>query len=228
MGAVTPRNDSRRLWVVIAVVVGGAMIATILVRNGVHPRAVAEWLAVIGDRWWAPVVFIALYALFNTLLVPATILTLTAGVVWGWWIGGLWVLAASTIGSAVPYLIGRSGAASIDDLLKRRAGRIHDALRHEGFMTLLLMRLIPIVPYNVLNYAAGLAGIGMREYLLATFAGTIPGIFIFTYLAASIATGLVSPRQAFVRILIAGALLAALALVSRTFAGRVRKRVGEP
>jgi uncharacterized membrane protein YdjX (TVP38/TMEM64 family) len=221
------QRDRRRLWAAIIVISALGMIALILVGTGVHPRAVAEWLAMVGDHWWAPLVFIALYTLFNTLLVPATILTLTAGVVWGWWIGGLWVLAASTIGSAVPYLIGRSGEAWIGGLLKNRAGRIHDALRHEGFMTLLLMRLVPIVPYNVLNYVAGLAGIGLRDYFVATFAGTIPGIFIFTYLASSIAAGLVSPRQAFVRILIAGVLLAALALVSRTFAGKVRKRIVE-
>jgi uncharacterized membrane protein YdjX (TVP38/TMEM64 family) len=219
--------DWRRLWIAIAVIVCAAAIATILVRTGLHPRAVAEWLTMAGDRWWAPLVFIALYTLFNTLLLPATILTLTAGVVWGWWIGGLWVLAASTIGSAVPYAIGRSGAGWVGDLLKRKAGRIHDALRHEGFTTLLLMRLIPIVPYNVLNYAAGLAGIRVRDYLVATFAGTIPGIFIFTALASGIAAGLVTPRQAFVRILIAGALLATLVLITRMFAGKVRSRIGE-
>ena len=221
------QNNARRFWIALAVIAALAVLAVVLVRSGVHPRAVAEWLAMVGQHWWAPLVFIALYTLFNSLLLPATILTLTAGVVWGWWIGGLWVLAASTIGSAVPYLIGRTGAAWVGDLLKRRAGRIHDALRHEGFMTLLLMRLIPVVPYNVLNYAAGLAGIGWRDYLVATFAGTIPGIFIFTWLASSIAAGVVSPRQAFVRILWAGVLLAALALVSRMFAGRVRKRIGE-
>jgi uncharacterized membrane protein YdjX (TVP38/TMEM64 family) len=219
--------DRRRLWIAIAVIVCAAAIATILVRTGLHSRAVAEWLTMAGDRWWAPLVFIALYTLFNTLLLPATILTLTAGVVWGWWIGGLWVLAASTIGSAVPYAIGRSGAGWVGDLLKRKAGRIHDALGHEGFTTLLLMRLIPIVPYNVLNYAAGLAGIHVRDYFVATFAGTIPGIFIFTALASSISAGLVTPREAFVRILIAGALLAVLVLITRMFAGRVRSRIGK-
>ena len=93
-------------------------------------------------------------------------------------------------------------------------------------MSLLLMRLVPIVPYNILNYAAGLAGIPFRTYVAATFIGTIPGIFIFTYLASSISAGLVSPRQAFVRILIAGVLLAGLAVISRLFAGKVKARLG--
>ncbi len=220
------QNNRRRFWVAVAVVAVLIVVAIALARSGLHPRAVAEWLAMVGQRWWAPLAFIALYTFFNALLFPATVLTLTAGVVWGWWIGGLWVLAASTIGSAVSYSIGRTGAAWIGDVMKRRAGRIHDALRNEGFTTLLLMRLIPVVPYNVLNYAAGLAGIGWRDYLVATFVGTIPGIFIFTWLASSIAAGVVSPRQAFVRILIAGALLATLVLLTRKFAGRLRKRIG--
>lgn len=209
---------------IIAIVVAAGVAAYFVLRSyGVHPRDVARWLQSVGDRWWAPVAFILLYTLFNTFLLPATVLTLTAGVVWGWLVGGLWVLAASTIGSAVPYLIARSGASSFKAFLQRRAGRVYKTLQNEGFMSLLLMRFVPVVPYNVLNYAAGFAGIPFRTYLLATFIGTIPGIFIFTYLASAISAGVVSPRQAFVRILIAGALLAALALVSRIFAGRVKE-----
>lgn len=208
--------------ILIVVVVGAFFF---LRSRGIHPQQIAQWLRAVGDRWWAPVAFLGLYTAFNVFLIPATILTLTAGVVWGWVIGGLWVLAASTVASAVPYFIGRSGAGWAEELLERRAARIHRTLRNEGFISLLLMRLVPIVPYNVLNYAAGVAGIKVRDYLLATFIGTIPGIFIFTYLASSIASGLVSPRAAFVRILIAGALLGALALASRFFAGRVKARL---
>ncbi|GAC1430455.1 MAG: hypothetical protein NVSMB68_02770 [Thermoanaerobaculia bacterium] len=214
--------------ILIAVaVIAIAVVAFFILRSrGIHLSQLAVWLRSVGGRWWAPLAFIGLYTVFNVFLLPATILSLTAGVVWGWLAGGLWVLLASTVASAVPYFIGRSGSGWANRLLEKRAGRIHRALRNEGFMTLLLMRLVPIVPYNVLNYAAGVAGIKVRDYLLATFIGTIPGIFIFTYLAASIASGLVSPRAAFVRILIAGALLAALALVSRFFAGKVKARVG--
>lgn len=211
--------------VAIVAALGAAAFFT-LRSHGVHPQDVARWLKSVGGQWWAPVVFIALYTLFNTFLLPATALTLTAGVVWGWLTGGLWVLAASTIGSTIPYFISRSGAAWVDDLLKRRAGRVYKTLQSEGFMSLLLMRLVPIVPYNILNYAAGLAGIPFRTYVAATFIGTIPGIFIFTYLASSISAGLVSPRQAFIRILIAGVLLAGLALISRLFAGKVKARLG--
>jgi len=147
-------------------------------------------------------------------------------VTWGWLGGGLWVLAASTIASAIPYFIARSGAGWIEERVRKRSGTLYERLRTEGFTTLLLLRLVPIVPYNALNYASGLAGIRFRDYALATFFGTIPGIFIFTYLADAISAGVVSPKQAFVRILIAGVLLATLVLVSRFVSSRVRRRIG--
>lgn len=203
-----------------------AVVAVWLYRAGhLDPRAAARWFETVGSTWWAPVAFIALYTVFNCLLVPATILSLTAGVVWGWWAGGLWVLAASTIGSAVPFFLARAGTGWVQRILEGRSRSLYEKLRDEGFVTLLLLRLVPIVPYNVLNYAAGLAGIRPRDYLIATFFGTIPGIFIFTYLADSIAAGVLSPGDAFVRIALAGVLLGALVVSGRLLAGRVRGRI---
>ena len=220
-------TDKRTALLIVAVVILVAVALYVSpLREKMNPSEVAAWLKSVGNLWWAPVAFVLLYCLFNVILVPATILSLTAGVVWGWLTGGLIVLAASTVASAIPYFIARSGAPWVEEKVRRRAGNLYEKLRREGFTTLLLMRLVPIIPYNVLNYAAGLAAIRPRDYILATFLGTIPGIFIFTYLADSIAAGAISPGQAFVRILSAGALLAALVLASRFFSSRVRRRLG--
>jgi len=214
-------------------IVAGAIVLTLVavvafspLREWIDPKRAATWLKSIGNIWWAPAVFILFYCVFNVLLVPATILSLTAGAVWGWWKGGLWVLVASTVASAIPFFLARSTASGwIEAQIRKRASGLYEKLQNEGFITLLLLRLVPIAPYNVLNYAAGLAGIRTRDYLVATFIGTIPGIFIFTFLADSIAAGVISPRQAFLRILMAGVFLAALALISKFLAGRVRKHL---
>jgi uncharacterized membrane protein YdjX (TVP38/TMEM64 family) len=218
--------SARKIAISVAIAVAIIAVWVVLSSGKLDVGAVVEWLEQVGGRWWAPLAFIALYTVFNLVLAPATALTLSAGVIWGWLLGGVWVLAASTVGSAVPYLIGRSGSRRVERILRRRAERLHRMLESEGFLTLLLMRLIPIVPYNVLNYAAGVARIAPRDYFVATFVGTIPGIFIFTYLASALFAGLVSPREAFLRVIVAGLLLGALALVSRLFAGRVRERLG--
>lgn len=204
-----------------------AVLALIVIAraSGLRPERVAEWMRSIADLWWAPLAFVLLYTAFNLALVPATILTLTAGVVWGWLEGGAWVLLASTIGSAAPYFLARRGSGPVVDAMKRRAARLANALYREGLTTLLLLRLVPVVPYNLLNYAAGLAGVRPRDYLLATFVGTIPGIFIFTYLSDSLAAGVVTPRQALIRILLAGFLLGVFVLGGRLLGGRVRRRL---
>ena len=215
-----------RKILVAALAVLAVLAITLAVRaSGFRPDAAATWLRSIADFWWAPLAFVLLYSAFNLALLPATILTLTAGVVWGWLEGGAWVLLASTIGSAAPYFLARRGSGPIVDAMKRRAARLADALYREGFTTLLLLRLVPVFPYNLLNYAAGLAGIGPRDYLLATFIGTIPGIFIFTYFADSLAAGVLTRGEAFVRIFLAGVLLAGLVLTGRLMSGRVRKRL---
>jgi uncharacterized membrane protein YdjX (TVP38/TMEM64 family) len=225
---VAPRSSLLRFRLALGLLLVVGVAAVIYfspLRQWIDPARAAAWLRSVGEAWWAPLAFILLYCLFNVLLIPGTILSLTAGVIWGWLAGGLWVLAASTVGSAIPYFIARSGAGWVERQVRRRAGSIYERLRQEGFTTLLLMRLVPIVPYNVLNYAAGLAGIRPRDYLLATFLGTIPGIFIFTYLADAIAAGLISPGQAFVRILTAGLLFGALVLLTRLVSTRVKKRL---
>ncbi len=213
--------------IVIAAILIGIVAAVLLspLRQHLDPAAAEAWLNSVAKFWWAPLLFIGLYCVFNVLLIPATILSLTAGVLWGGLRGGLWVLAAATVASAIPYFIARSGSGFVGEQIKKRAGGLYEKLRKEGFTTLLLLRLVPIAPYNILNYVAGLAGIKPRDYILATFFGTIPGIFIFTNLAASIKAGVLSPRDAFVRILIAGASLGALVLVSRLLAGKVRSRL---
>lgn len=223
------RGAAGRMKLLVAgsvIVIVAALILFSPLGEWIDPKRAATWLKSIGNIWWAPAVFILFYCIFNVLLVPATILSLTAGAVWGWWEGGLWVLVASTVASAIPFFLARStGSRWIEAQVRKRASGLYEKLHHEGFITLLLLRLVPIAPYNILNYAAGLAGIRTRHYLLATFIGTIPGIFIFTYLADSIAAGVISPGQAFLRILLAGVFLASLALISRFLAGRVKKRL---
>jgi uncharacterized membrane protein YdjX (TVP38/TMEM64 family) len=194
-------------------------------RGWIDPRGIARWLEAVSGMWWAPLAFLGLYIVFSVLALPGTPLTLTAGALWGWLAGGLWVIAGAVAGACVAYWVSRIGAPGIESLIRRRASGVYEKLQNEGFTTLFLMRLVPIFPYNVLNYASGLAGIRFKDYFFATLLGMIPGIFIYTYLADALRDGLLSPREAFTRVLIAGFLLVLLAVVGRLFAGRVRRRL---
>lgn len=101
-----------------------------------------------------------------------------------------------------------------------------DALgERAGFATVLRLRLLPIVPFNVLSFAAGLAGIPFRAYLAATAIGIVPGTVVYTYFADSLLAGVEgASRRAFVRVLVAAALLLAISFAPAL----VRRLRGRP
>lgn len=222
-------EQAKRLWwrplILIIVLVGIALAVRF---SGAHGwfdlQALTGWLESVGRLWWAPLVVVVLYVVFNLLGLPGSVLTLAAGVVWGWLVGGLVALVGSTAGTAVPYLLALTHARFIEEHMRKRAAWLHSRLRREGFTALLMFRLAPAVPYALINYAAGFAGIRPTPYFVATFIGTIPGVFIYTWLADSIFGGLISIQGAFARIAIAGGLLAGLVLVSRIVARRLGER----
>jgi phospholipase D1/2 len=182
-----------------------------------------ERLRSVGNRWWAPAALIGAFVVINLVGLPGTPLTLAAGAVWGWLVGASWVMAAVMIGTAVPYYLARKGAPRLKRRLEERFDGMHERIAKEGLTTLLVMRLTHLIPYAVLSYAAGLAGLRPRDFFVATFFGTLPGVLIYTYLADAILAGLVSPEETGERILLAGFLLAALAVATRVMARRARR-----
>lgn len=136
----------------------------------------------------APVVYIIAYIL-NTIsiLPPIAPLSLTAGLVFGSVFGSIYLMTAAMIGTTVTFFIARFfGRGVIDKLLKGKAKNIEEKLGENGFFTVLFFRLVPIVPYEALNYVSGLAKIKFKDYFLATFLGLIPGVIIATFLGDSL------------------------------------------
>ena len=159
--------------------------------------------------WWAPIVYIVLYAVCDVLFIPPLPLSIFAAVAWGWLLGGTLELFAAIVGAIFPFLIAQRAAVE---------------RRHLSWTVLLVLRLVPVIPYTPLNYAAGLTTIALPQYLLATFIGIIPSTYIFAFFVDSLAAGVVRPRDVFWRIVAAGALLAALVIISRLAASRLRRR----
>ncbi|HUF17526.1 MAG TPA: VTT domain-containing protein [Thermoanaerobaculia bacterium] len=213
-----PRAGLWRPFLLILVVGLIAVIARVSGGAGwIDLQRITGFLEPIGRLWWAPLVAVGLYLLFNLLGLPGSVLTVASGVVWGWLAGGVIALLASTIGTAVPYLLARSHAPVLGPGIRRRAAWLHRLLEREGFTALLMLRLLPSLPYAVINYAAGFAGIPPRQYFLATLLGTIPGVFVTTWLASAIFSGDISLGGAFLRIAIAGGIIGAIVLAVRGF-----------
>lgn len=223
---VARENPRSAIWrpLLLVVAVGALVIAARVsgAAGWVDLQRITALLEPVGELWWAPLVTAGLYLLFNLLGLPGSVLTVASGVVWGWLAGGAVALAGSTLGTAVPYLLARMHAPMIGGKIERRALWLHRLLEREGFTTLLMLRLLPTLPYSVINYAAGFAGIRPRHYFLATVIGTIPGVFITTWLAAAIFSGELTLRGAFLRIAIAGAILGGIVMTVRWIGNRRR------
>jgi len=165
-----------------AVVVAAAIAAWWLARD-VAPRlpAIVARIRDIGPA--APLAFIAIYAAAVVALIPASILTIAAGAVFGLLRGALYAFAGALVGSTAAFLLARYG---FHDIVARRLATmprfraVERAVSAEGRRIVFFLRLSPLVPFNLLNYALGLTTVSLADYLAASV-GMIPGTLVYTY-----------------------------------------------
>jgi uncharacterized membrane protein YdjX (TVP38/TMEM64 family) len=202
--------------------VAGAVFWFSPLRHQLDPGALAQWARAQRHQWWAVPAYFAAYAVLNVLFVPTQALSIAAVLIWGWWQGGIIELFAATLAAIPPYLITRGTLRGAVARVERHRA-LAEVLAREGFTLMVVLRVIPILPYTLLNFVAGLSSLRLPAYVAATFIGMIPSVFIFAYFVDAIARGVVSPRQVMVRMLLAGVLLAALIVATRLAAPSVRR-----
>ncbi|HXI13530.1 MAG TPA: VTT domain-containing protein [Thermoanaerobaculia bacterium] len=218
----------RNLWRPVITVSVIVLVSTLIVMFAAgrlfDEQQISTWLTSVRQHWWTPLAFVACYIGAALLLLPVTFLSVAAALVWGWRVGGAIELVAATLAAVVPFAIARGVAPPW--LERRLVDRFpRERFREEGMTLLLLLRLIPVIPYVALNYLAGFATFRFRDFLVTTFVGMIPSVFIFAYFVDALAAGLVTQQQVFVRILVAGALLAGLTLLVRLLTPAIRARM---
>ncbi len=141
----------------------------------------AAWVEGLGPL--GPVVFVLGYAVAVVAFIPGSVLTLAAGAIFGLAEGTVYVFIAAVIGSTLAFLIARHGARATIE--KRIAGdarfaAIDRAVGAEGRKIVLLLRLSPVFPFNLLNYALGLTKVRLVDYLVASL-GMLPGTLLYVY-----------------------------------------------
>jgi uncharacterized membrane protein YdjX (TVP38/TMEM64 family) len=159
--------------------------AGVLLIGGPSKAGIEETIQSTGIA--APVVFVALYGILTVLLFPGSIITAASGVLFGTALGtGLSVIGA-TIGATGAFLVGRRlGRSQVERIAGRRIGALDSWLERRGFLAVLYVRLLPIVPFNALNYVAGVTSVRPRDYVLGTAIGIIPGAFAYAALGGSL------------------------------------------
>jgi uncharacterized membrane protein YdjX (TVP38/TMEM64 family) len=166
---------------VVGVLVAVAALFFLGRELGAYVPRFAEWVDGLG--FWGPVVFIGGYAAATVAFVPGSLLTLAAGAIFGLARGTLFVFFGSTLGASAAFLIARYLArGAVERRLegKPRFASIDNAVAKQGRKIVFLMRLSPIFPFNLLNYALGLTKVRFVDYLIACV-GMIPGTFLYVY-----------------------------------------------
>ncbi|MGH7916372.1 MAG: TVP38/TMEM64 family protein [Candidatus Binataceae bacterium] len=185
--ATTPAH---RTFTYARVIIAAAIIAALFIL-GRHFGAVGALTrllnAVRGLGATAPLAYIGIYIIACVLFVPAFILTVGAGVLFGLLWGSIYVSIGATVGATCAFLIGRYLArAAIARRLERfpRWAAIDAAVGEEGWKIVGLTRLSPLFPFNLLNYAYGLTRVSVRDYVIASWAGMLPGTVMYVYLGS--------------------------------------------
>ena len=173
-----------------------------------------ESLTALRSSVWAPVIFVALYAAATALALPGSLLTIAGGAVFGFGWGSLLNTIGANIGANAAFGLSRAlGRQGVERMIGSRSAGIDRATVQHGFTGLLVLRLIPLVPFNALNFGSGLTVLRWRTYALATVIGIVPGTLVYTFFADALVLGSTeASATAFRRVLIAGVLFAALSL----------------
>ena len=172
------------------VVIAVAVIAALLVVGYVlevpaYLQQALRWVEGLG--LWGPVLFAALYVVVTVSLIPGSILTIGAGAVFGVIPGTIYTSVGATIGATFAFLLGRTlmrGWVEKRVNASPKLKAVDEAVEREGGRIVFLLRLSPLVPYNLSNYIYGLTKVGLGSYILASWIGMIPGILLYSYIGS--------------------------------------------
>jgi len=206
-----PGNAAR---LALALALAAGLLLAFANREGLSGDALSHWLT--GAGAWAPLAFIAFYAAATVLFLPGLVLTLLAGALFGAVPGALYSLVGATLGATLAFVIARYLAA---DWVARRAGgrlkQLIEGVAAEGWRFVAFLRLVPLFPFNLVNYALGLTRILLPAYVAASFVCMFPGALAYAWLGHAGREALAGADGAVRSALLALALLAFVAFLPR-------------
>jgi uncharacterized membrane protein YdjX (TVP38/TMEM64 family) len=199
-------------WVAGAVLLAG-ITWVILNRGEFRPGAIRAFVDDMGV--WGPLGFVALYILGALFFVPGSPMTLAAGALFGPIWGTVYSLVGATLGAVVSFLVARHLAAGwVRSKISGRLETIVEGVEDEGWRFVVYTRLVPIFPFNLLNYGFGLTRIPLGHFTVASFLAMIPGGAAYAYLGHAGQQLAAGTEDAIKTALIGLGALAALALIT--------------
>jgi uncharacterized membrane protein YdjX (TVP38/TMEM64 family) len=140
-------------------------------------REVVQW------GIWGPIIYMLLYAVGPSFLVPGAVMTIAAGLAFGTGWGSVYSLIGADVGAVVAFGAGRwLGKSFVERIVGERFHEVLRKIARNGFQIIFDLRMVPVIPYNALNLLAGASPIKFKDYFWASMIGMIPGTILFAFL----------------------------------------------
>ena len=214
------RSGWGRIAVLVVVVTG--LTLSIRYREHINTDVLEQWVAELGVV--GPVGFLFVYAIGVLFFFPGSILTLTGGAMFGPVLGTFINLTGATLGAIGAFLISRYvGSRWIEKKIGGKLAKLQNGVETQGWRFVAFVRLVPLFPFNFLNYALGLTRIKLVHYITASYICMLPGAIAYTYLGYAGREAIAGAQDLVQKILFAIGFLGAVVFLPR-LVGRLRQK----
>ena len=175
-----PKKGGLKMILLVLFIIGATVLFRYTpIKDYLNPEALGTFLDAAG--FWAPLIFIAIYAVGVSLLLPGTLLTGLGGIIFGPYLGFVYVWIGAMLGASLAFLIGRTlGRDFAASLIGDKLNKYDQAIQRNGFATVLYLRLV-YFPFTPMNFGMGLTSVRFGDYFWGTGLGILVGTFIFTF-----------------------------------------------
>jgi uncharacterized membrane protein YdjX (TVP38/TMEM64 family) len=171
------------LKVVVVTIIAGGSLWLLLAHSEWFEDPKQVKLEVLAWGAWGPLVYMMLYAVGPSFLVPGAVMTIAGGLAFGALWGSVYSLLGADAGALIAFTAGRFlGRSFVERLVGARFEKLLAKIGRHGFQIIFYLRLVPLIPYNALNLLAGASPITFRDYFWASMIGMVPGTILFAFL----------------------------------------------
>ncbi|MDH5301005.1 MAG: VTT domain-containing protein [Gammaproteobacteria bacterium] len=200
-------------WLLLVLIVAGVLVASYF-RDQLDVAALQAQISDTGAA--GGLLFMLIYALGTVLFFPGAVLTLVGGALFGPVLGTVYNLTGATLGATVAFLLARYIASDwVEQKSTGRVKQLKQGVENEGWRFVAFVRLVPLFPFNLLNYALGLTRIPLLQFVLASYVFMLPGAIAYTYLGYAGREAVAGGDGLIQKILLAVALLAVAMFLPR-------------